>query len=452
MNKMNQNRSEFETPNWILSQQKLTWRDLKDHLPGPTLAFLMHMCLIPLVVGWVVMSAPEPEKSIEIKSFTEVPVLPDPIPEQQLPPELSEIKTLDAADVTVERPSMDESSLEDIEIETPNIMIDDFQLPPLMKNFSPKKIPGLGPSSPFGKPRQFRTKNSDGSGSTLEGTFYDLKLNSNGISNGMTPENFAQIMKRFLSEKWNPKILNSYYQSPTLLYTSSVYIPRTSAAEAPKAYRCADNVKPSCWAAIYRGYVVAPKSGRFRFVGAGDDALVVRFGNQTVFDYGWYRLSLGKMISSEEWRKAMRGESSIYSDEHQKSGWGKESTYFYTYASIPHWNANLGGIATGRSFDVKAGEVYPIEILISEIPGGEFGAVLLIESLDESIVERDPTGSPILSLFRTNATLPEAAFRTKEAVPFAAHGPIWTVVPKNWKGNTGKVLIPEDDEALIAIE
>ena len=44
----------------------------------------------------------------------------------------------------------------------------------------------------------------------------------------------------------------------------------------------------------------------------------------------------------------------------------------------PTYNQHIGGMAIGPEFDAKAGQTYPIEILIGEIPGGSFGVSLLI--------------------------------------------------------------------------
>ena len=67
----------------------------------------------------------------------------------------------------------------------------------------------------------------------------------------------------------------------------------------------------------------------------------------------------------------------------------------------------MGGVVAGKTFTVKQGDVYPIEILISEIPGGEFGMTLLLEEVGMEPMSKDPkTGAPILPLFRTNYGVP----------------------------------------------
>lgn len=146
------------------------------------------------------------------------------------------------------------------------------------------------------------------SGSTLVGTFYDTKQTPGGRPTNMNMNQYREFLSRFVNKGWNESELNRFYKAPQQLYAAQFYIPRTPAKDAPKAYGCDDKVKPSQWLAIYRGKVRAPKSGTFRFVGLGDDYLVVRFNKQNVFDYGWESASLGKMTANNaKWLDAMEG-------------------------------------------------------------------------------------------------------------------------------------------------
>lgn len=149
------------------------------------------------------------------------------------------------------------------------------------------------------------------------------------------------------------------------------------------------------WVAIYRGKVKAPKSGRFRFVGLGDDSLAVRFNGKTVFDYGWSSVATGKMLGGNAANRAELKDSK-----------GQPRQFFRYNGAGSDWNNNLDGLSTGDVFEVKEGQSYPIEILISEVPGGYFGFVLLIEDLDDAPKKRDAGGSPIFQLFRMNFAEP----------------------------------------------
>lgn len=271
----------------------------------------------------------------------------------------------------------------------------------------------------------------------LEGTFYDFKQTQSGTPTNITPDEAANLMKEFVTKKWNPGIFNKYYKAPTKLYSSMFYISRRKAIEAPKAYKCEDRVKDSRWCAVYRGKVRAPKSGKFRFVGAGDDSIAVRFNNELVFDYGWYILSIGQRIhggKDSPWYNTLTGKR-IDKDKKKElveTGINIPPVTFYEYSGTKHWNDNIGGLAAGKVFEVKAGETYPIEVLITEIPGGEFGVALLIEDMDSPPTKKDAkTGAPIFPLFRTAYQLPAASIikgMGGDYVPFDQVGPVWESV------------------------
>ena len=269
-------------------------------------------------------------------------------------------------------------------------------------------------------------------GSMLTGTFYDFKQTAAGSPTNITPDQAALLMKDFITSGWHESKFAKYYKSPAKLYNPHIFITRRAATEAPKAFKCEGKVKDSRWCAIYRGKVAAPKSGTFRFVGAGDDAIVVRFDGKNVFDYGWYQLTVtkGGATAGGEYYKYMTGQSKndVIKKELRKAGIYKNFPVpMYKYTGMNHWNNALGGLATGAEFTVEANKVYPIEILVSEIPGGEMGAILLIEEIGAKDVKKDKQfGSPILPLFRTNYALPEPA--KGEAPPFDPVGIIWKAV------------------------
>ena len=149
-------------------------------------------------------------------------------------------------------------------------------------------------------------------GSSLEGTFYDLKLTRSGApskiptvitkdGNGkplvdaqgkpykqlkVNEHAFAGEAKKFF-KNWNAAALSGYYKSPLKLHASSFYIPMADARYGPIAFQCDDVCQGSGWIVVYRGCVRAPKTGKFRFVGTGDDYLGVRFNNKVVLEAGY---------------------------------------------------------------------------------------------------------------------------------------------------------------------
>lgn len=275
--------------------------------------------------------------------------------------------------------------------------------------------------------------------SALVGRFYDLKQ---PIQEGVKPLNRQGVVEKireFDGKDWDQRVFAGYYSPEVRLYAPYFYLPRCKASYGPEAFQCNEKengrrVAPSGWVVVYRGVVTAPESGFFRFVGMGDDTLMVRFDNKLVLESGWSIPTRGDMVLGTKRSYQME----MCSNKNKRA--------FYQYKQTPHWNQVLGGIPAGEVFKVKKGEKYPIEILVSEIPGNEFGFCLLIEKVKSpgtaprGIVA--PDKSPVLALFRTNDSLPDynaidraltiggKDFRVKgsmEGPPFKDDSPIWKV-------------------------
>ncbi len=240
--------------------------------------------------------------------------------------------------------------------------------------------------------------------SALVGRFYDLKQPIDGKSRPLRRQQVVELFRQFNGKKWDSQLFESYYSPRVKLYAPYFYLPRCKAEYGPEAFQCNEKseqpqVSPSDWVVIYRGIVAAPESGTFRFAGMGDDVLMVRFNNKLVLESGWSIPTRGSMTLGTE--KGYQREISS-----RKAG-----RALYQYTTTPHWNRMLGGIPTGTPFKVQKGKKYPIEILVSEIPGNEFGFCLLLEELKNT--KKPPYGthtpdkSPTLHLFRTNESLPD---------------------------------------------
>jgi hypothetical protein len=213
----------------------------------------------------------------------------------------------------------------------------------------------------------------------------------------------GELLRDFTSHGWNERSLsNKYFQAEQKLYLTQVFMPIMAAGGAPKAFQCEKDVQPSRWLIVYRGTVIAPKTGKFSFVGASDDSLAVRFNGHNVFDHGFYKATTGL-------RRSRRDE-----------------VVTYKYPNSSHYNDNIGGYEVGTEFDVREGSSYPIEILISEIPGGYFGAALMIQETGVDY-PKTQTGAPLLQLFRTEANQP-AETKGRDLPPYDPNGPVWKSV------------------------
>lgn len=269
---------------------------------------------------------------------------------------------------------------------------------------------------------------SQGGGSALEGTFYDLKQTKNGAPNAnavngrVNKDGIVAVLNDFI-KTWNPSALGKFYQSPTKLYAGNFCIPACNADYAPFAYQCQDKVKPAGWASVYRGRVRAPKSGTFRFVGTGDEVIIVRFNREIVLEAGYILPRLGKTYAETHVAGKNKGSADFRryeaglqngTDRHHK---GYE---FFPHPDTPLWNAELGGLTAGKEFRVTEGQVYPIEVLVSEVPGGAFGMVLFIQDTTHGKSNDYRT----LQLFRTNFSQPDGAELKKLIGRYADRGEI----------------------------
>ena len=203
----------------------------------------------------------------------------------------------------------------------------------------------------------------------IVGTFYDFKQTRAGkptAAMGGKPEVFGdpsnaaavgaynREVREFLVEKnFGVGTLTDKFKAPDVLYAQQIFIPPVSAAEAPKAYGVEKQVKPSRWVVHYRGAVRVPRSGQFRFVGSGDDWMVVRFNGRVALDSGF--------------QQHVVGEGNIYRHFNgQKCG-------------ETHPSALGKPLRCGPWIEATAGQEVPLDIVLGETPGGNFYAFLLIE-------------------------------------------------------------------------
>jgi len=279
---------------------------------------------------------------------------------------------------------------------------------------------GLGSGSganPFGM--------IDPNANALVGTFYDIKQTHKNEPTGIEAGQIPGIIREFINGGWKDRDLEKYYQSPQKLYQTKVYI-QVAATAAPAAFNCPE-VEPSRWIVVYRGTVTPPVTGKYRFVGAADDVMVVRFNRKNVFDHGYTSGTTGVSLASEAVQAVIKGESK---DTEILNQLGKAypmpmPVEFYKYESLPGITSAIGGFAQGEEFYAVAGTAYPIEILLSEIPGGGFYADLLIEQMGQKYITTQ--GTPILPLFRTDSDFPKPD-KENPGPPFDKKGPIWKII------------------------
>ena len=446
------------------SSPKTTWQDVvRRHTTGPVFSLAFHIMVLVLL-GTLVVIVPNAGKDdaepIQIAELE--PVLPPPEEE----PTPSDTTVMDSSNPALDRYESNLQQMEDVGVTDVEIMTDlDIPTPlTIPDSNSALKLQGV---LPFGRPGGGGDMGDGGEGDgrgnlkgMLQGVFYDLKQTRGGRptdamgdpakENDHTRDKILPVLKEFINGPWRREYdkdgqvhypaLDGYYCSPTRLWNSCFYTRQIKATEAPAAFLCGKEVNTGGWACIYSGNVVAPFSGKFRFVGYADDIMLIRFNKQIVFDYGWYSATLGVNLwfmgeKLDSYKAVLSGRPE---NERQRRLIADSVIYSKHKLDVycPEFDSSHG-IAKGPVLEVEEGQVYPIEILISEVPGGEFTMLLFVEQLDENgqPLESNPDS---FTLFRTTLDLPPQNTREDDRrffMPkFKPYGPIWRVVRSTASG------------------
>ena len=437
-----------------------TWQDVvRQHISGPMFSLAFHIIVLVLLGTLVVIVPNAGKDDIEPVQIAELePVLPPPEEE----PTPSDMTVMDTSNPALDRYESNLQQMEDVGVSDVEIMTDiDIPTPLAIPNSnSALKLQGVLPFGHRGGGEMGDGGEGDGRGNTvgeLQGVFYDLKqtrdrrtssefanvptapppqMQKNWVIQRVPPA--LKIMRAFVNGSWRREYdsqgrvhypeLDRFYCSPTRLWTSCFYTDNVIDAElAPQHFECDDVVKvPGSWVCIYSGNVVAPFSGKFRFLGAADDVILVRFNKEIVLDYGYATMTAGFHFSEQNHSGdlAQLKSSSSNSVRSRSPLYSKHPLEVYPPRNNDSNPAHA--LAKGSVITVNEGQVYPIEVLISEIPGGDYFQVLYIERLDENGQPLDPNPAS-RPLFRTTLALPDK----QPSLPypnFTPYGPVWKVV------------------------
>jgi len=213
-------------------------------------------------------------------------------------------------------------------------------------------------------------------GNDFEGTFYSLRYDRRGKKTSIDDPQYKGIIRRFVDLDWNPYVFSPYYRGPQKLYTTQIFIPVVFSEFGPSYFGIPSgpDFDPYLWCVHYKGKIMRKEGGKYRFWGFGDDVLLVRVNGKVVLNasYGLFRSELC------EWKR------------HEE-----DYKYFMGTAEA----------AVGDWFELEPGVPVEMEVLIGEIPGGEFCAYLVVEDADEDYPVNQQ-GMPILPVFKT-AEIPE---------------------------------------------
>lgn len=176
---------------------------------------------------------------------------------------------------------------------------------------------------------------------------------------------FQNWIRSAASSGWPESSFAKLPKSPNQLFTTQILIPQIVAMEAPKAFGVEKQKAGVRFLIRYRGKVSPPRNGRWRFVGFGDDVLIVRLSGKVVME-----------SSGPKEKKPVPG----------MSGWTPRK--FYNYGDIYY--------AVGDWAQLNASGSYDLEIYMSEEPReGDTSAMLLVEE-EGATYEKTGADTPIL--------------------------------------------------------
>jgi hypothetical protein len=269
------------------------------------------------------------------------------------------------------------------------------------------KGPGVGGGRNFVSLFGMKGSTSVGTGGLL-GTLYDLKQTSDRKPTAMVDGRtgiapYRAAVRDFLESGWSPGKLSKFYKAPDTLISGQLFITGRSANDAPKAFEVEKEVKPSRWVIHYRCYVEVPSSLPFRFVGSGDDFLLVRWNRKIALDDGYETYLAG---------------GGNYKD------FGVKVTQEYKVDRKP---GSLHRLKAGPWIQATKGTKIPVEVLIGETPGGVFDCYLAIEVAKPGVkVDGQYVGVGKLKLFRCNAEpLPAEIARDKRGLNIDMEATDW---------------------------
>jgi hypothetical protein len=201
---------------------------------------------------------------------------------------------------------------------------------------------------------------------TLEGIFYDYKKEQNGSKINLGINEYMQYMKQFTKGSWTVHPQPGHFTSPTKLYARFFLFPPILSTEAGKAFQSPDS-EGGLWMALYKGEFSSDVGGSYRFVGFGDNAMIVKSGGRVVLD----------------------------ASDHGYVGLKRENAGHVTLAV---GNVKLyTPIFFGAWFELQKGQNRDISVLVGD-EGGHFCAGLFIQKKDMDY-KQGKNGIPMLPLF-----------------------------------------------------
>jgi len=210
-------------------------------------------------------------------------------------------------------------------------------------------------------------------GTGFEGTIYDLKIGTDLQRTGMTEPKYMQVLSDFVHDGWGQSVLDPFYKAPKHLYTPAIWIPTVPSTSTAQAMNLGGALTATYWVGWYTATVIPPKTGKYHFVGFGDDILVVAIDHHVVLDGSlWPVLDRAQIMP---WP---------YSD------WN---------VICPFKGQDYGKLRVGDTFDADPSQPIKINVILGDRPGGDYNAFLCIADESETYTV-GKEGVPLYPIFQ----------------------------------------------------
>lgn len=217
---------------------------------------------------------------------------------------------------------------------------------------------------------------------SIPGHLYDFKQTVEGKPvEGYDTQNrshFTGPINKLHRARYSLTALRKLYKAKQNLHVRYIAIPFSDASEGPRFFKAEKEIKPSGWIASYSGQITAPKTGTFRFVGAGDDYLSVMINRKFRLVSAWSDINSKVSVSGANARKHPNHQSAL----------------------------GTAPLAYGSWFSANKGDSLNITINLGERPGGKVGFMLMIEEKGAEY-RKTTTGRNILPPFTMGILSPE---------------------------------------------
>jgi hypothetical protein len=242
---------------------------------------------------------------------------------------------------------------------------------------------------------------STASESALMGIFYDLKQTQQKDKVPMDSPVYDKTLADFITKGWDETVLDKFYRISKPFYTTQVYVPMTPQNQAARAFGVDDKVTGSYWIVHFKGQVIPPAAGRYRFVGYAHATIFVAVNEKLVLN--GCRFSINDTMKDFPLR-------SVQNPTDPQAG-APAGDWMLTY---------------GQWFDLKADEPVDIDILFGNRVAPVLCAFLMVQKDGETYPTDPNTHFPILPLFQVaNYSGPALDMEAKKGTPCTVNKSIW---------------------------